>query len=98
MTEVAHPQVRSFELWMVSNAAAGAAIGAFLTLLVPPFITAETGSPARSGIVFAVISLVAVVGPWFGGRADRNGQAPRLLPGRHGRDGWAARWHDATDL
>ena len=37
--------VLSFELWMVSNAAAGAAIGSFLTLLIPPFVTEVTGSP-----------------------------------------------------
>jgi MFS family permease len=62
---------------MISNVAIGMAIGSFLTLLVPPFITDVTGSAARVGIVFALISLAATVGPWFGGRADRSGRHRR---------------------
>lgn len=56
-------RARGFEPWMISNVAIGMAIGSFLTLLVPPFITDVTGSAARVGIVFALISLAATVGP-----------------------------------
>ena len=62
---------------MISNVAIGMAVGSFLTLLVPPFITDVTGSAARVGIVFALVSLAATVGPWFGGRADRSGRHRR---------------------
>ena len=67
-------RVRGFEPWMISNVAIGIAVGSFLTLLVPPFTTDVTGSAARVGIVFALVSLAATVGPWFGGRADRSGR------------------------
>jgi MFS family permease len=70
-------RARGFEPWMISNVAIGMAIGSFLTLLVPPFITDVPGSAARVGIVFALISLAATVGPWFGGRADRSGRHRR---------------------
>jgi predicted MFS family arabinose efflux permease len=62
---------------MISNVAIGAATASFLSLLVPPFITDVTGSAARVGIVFALMSLSATVGPWLGGRADRSGQHRR---------------------
>ena len=70
-------RARGFEPWMISNVAIGMAVGSFLTLLVPPFITDVTGSAARVGIVFALVSLAATVGPWFGGRADRSGRHRR---------------------
>ena len=70
-------RARGFEPWMISNVAVGMAVGSFLTLLVPPFITDVTGSAARVGIVFALVSLAATVGPWFGGRADRSGRHRR---------------------
>jgi predicted MFS family arabinose efflux permease len=62
------------ELWMVSNVAVGVATASFLNLLVPPFITSVTGSASRVGIVFAVLSLAAVVGPIVGRVAGRTGR------------------------
>lgn len=56
---------------MLSNLVTGAVTGAFLVLLVPPFITSVTGSAARVGVVFAVTSLAAMLGPVFGHIADR---------------------------
>lgn len=66
--------MRGIELWMLSNVATVAATASFLTLLIPPFVTAVTGSAARVGIVFAVISLSAVIGPVVGKLADRTGR------------------------
>ena len=63
--------LRGFEPWMISNVAVGAATASFLNLLVPPFITSVTGSAHRVGIVFAAISLAAVVGPIVARLADR---------------------------
>lgn len=65
------PRVRAFELWMLSNLVTGAVMGAFVVLLIPPFITKVTGSAARAGVVFAVISPAALSGPVFGRIADR---------------------------
>lgn len=64
-------QSHGFEWWMVSNIAAGAATGSFLTLLIPPFITSVTGSAARSGVVLAFVGLAALIGPQIGRFADR---------------------------
>jgi MFS family permease len=74
-------QGRPFELWMISNFAAGAAIGAFMTLLVAPYVTGATGSAADAGIVIAVISIAAVLGPVLGGFADRYGAHRLMLSG-----------------
>lgn len=73
MNKIARPRVRGFEWWMISNVGVGAATGSFLSLLIPPFVTTVTGNAARVGIVFAVISLAAAVGPWVGKLADRTG-------------------------
>jgi predicted MFS family arabinose efflux permease len=56
---------------MVSNIAMGAGFSAFVTLLVPPYVTEVTGKAANAGIVMAVISLAAIVGPIMGGLADK---------------------------
>ncbi len=63
---------------MVSNFAAGAGIGAFVTLLVAPYVTGTTGSAADAGVVVSVISIAAVLGPVFGRLADRY-KAHRLV-------------------
>lgn len=63
---------------MLSNVATGAATASFLNLLVPPFITSVTGSAARVGVVFAVVSLAAAVGPWAGRAAERTGRYREL--------------------
>lgn len=45
-----------------------------MTLLVPPFVTKVTGSATRVGVVFAVMSLAAVVAPVVARVADRTGR------------------------
>ncbi len=57
----------AFEWWMVSFFAVGAGFSAFVSLLIPPFVTEATGSAADAGIVMAIISLAAVLGPVLGG-------------------------------
>jgi predicted MFS family arabinose efflux permease len=73
MTDTTRPP-RAFEPWMISNVGVGAATASFLTLLVPPFVADVTGSATRVGLVFAVISLAAVVGPLIARLADRTGR------------------------
>jgi len=73
MTGSETPAMRAFEPWMLTNLATGAVMGAFVVLLIPPFITQQTGSPARAGVVFAVMALAGLTGPWFGRIADRYG-------------------------
>jgi MFS family permease len=68
----------SFEWWMVSNLAMGAGFSAFVALLIPPFVTESTGNAADAGIVMAIISLAAVLGPVLGGFADKY-RAHRLI-------------------
>ena len=62
---------RSFEWWMISNLAVGAGFSAFVALLIPPYVTQATGSASAAGVVMAIISLAAVLGPVLGGFADR---------------------------
>jgi len=61
----------AFEWWMVSNIAFGAGFSAFVSLLIPPFVTDVTGNAADAGIIMAIISLAAVLGPVLGGFADK---------------------------
>ena len=61
----------AFEWWMFSFIAAGAGWSAFISLLIPPYITGATGNAADAGIVMAIISLAAVLGPVLGGFADK---------------------------
>ena len=68
----------AFEWWMVSNIAFGAGFSAFISLLIPPFVTDVTGNAADAGIVMAIISLAAVLGPVLGGFADKF-RAHRLI-------------------
>jgi predicted MFS family arabinose efflux permease len=69
---------RSFEWWMISFVAAGAGWAAFISLLIPPFVTDSTGNAADAGIVMAIISLAAVLAPILGGFADKY-RAHRLV-------------------
>jgi len=69
---------RSFEWWMISFIAAGAGWSAFISLLIPPFVTESTGNAADAGIVMAIISLAAVLAPVLGGFADKY-RAHRLV-------------------
>jgi len=68
----------AFEWWMISNLAMGAGFSAFVALLIPPFVTEATGKAADAGVVMAVISLAAVLGPVLGGFADKH-RAHRLV-------------------
>jgi predicted MFS family arabinose efflux permease len=68
----------AFEWWMISFVAAGAGWAAFISLLIPPFVTESTGNAADAGIVMAIISLAAVLAPVLGGFADRY-RAHRLV-------------------
>jgi predicted MFS family arabinose efflux permease len=61
----------AFEWWMISFIAAGAGWAAFISLLIPPFVTESTGNAADAGIVMAIISLAAVLAPVLGGFADK---------------------------
>jgi predicted MFS family arabinose efflux permease len=63
---------RSFEWWMTSNFATGAAFSAFMALLIPPYVTEVTNDAAAAGAVMAIISLAAVLGPVLGTFADRH--------------------------
>ena len=67
-----------FQWWMISFIAAGAGWAAFISLLIPPFVTESTGSAADAGIVMAIISLAAVLAPVLGGFADKY-RAHRLV-------------------
>ena len=68
----------SFEWWMVSNIAFGAGFSAFISLLIPPYVTDVTGNAADAGIVMAIISLAAILGPVLGSFADKY-RAHRLI-------------------
>ena len=68
----------AFEWWMISNLAFGAGFSAFISLLIPPFVTDVTGNAADAGIIMAIISLAAVLGPVLGGFADKY-RAHRLI-------------------
>ncbi|MDH3680703.1 MAG: MFS transporter [Acidimicrobiia bacterium] len=61
----------SFEWWMLSNFAVGAGFSAFIALLIPPYVTETTDDVTASGVVMAVISLGAVLGPVLGSFADK---------------------------
>jgi len=68
----------TFQWWMVSFIAGGAGWAAFISLLIPPFVTESTGNAADAGVVMAIISLAAVLGPVLGGFADKY-RAHRLI-------------------
>lgn len=63
---------------MISNLAVGAGFSAFVALLIPPYVTNATGSAGDAGVVMAVLSLAAVLGPVLGGVADKY-RAHRLI-------------------
>ena len=71
MAESQGNQGRSFQGWMISNLAMGAGFSAFVALLIPPYITGITGNAADAGVIMAIISLAAILGPVLGGLADR---------------------------
>ena len=64
--------------WMAANVAMGAGFSAFIALLIPPYVTEVTSDATAAGVVMAVISLAAVLGPVLGTFADRHA-AHRLV-------------------
>jgi len=78
MTANSETRGRAFEWWMFSFFGFGAGFSAFIALLIPPYVTQATGNAADAGVVMAVISLAAVLGPVLGGFAD-NYRAHRLV-------------------
>ena len=71
----------AFQPWMTANVAVGAGFAAFVALLVPPYITQATGSASEAGVVMALISLAAVIGPVLGGIADKYTAHRQVLVG-----------------
>jgi len=71
----------AFQGWMTANVAVGAGWAAFVALLVPPYITQATGSASQAGVVMAMMSLAAVLGPVLGGIADRYTAHRQVLVG-----------------
>ena len=69
----------SFQPWMVANFAVGAGFSAFISLLIPPYVTQVSGGEASAaGVVMGIISLGAILGPVLGTWADRY-RAHRLV-------------------
>jgi predicted MFS family arabinose efflux permease len=68
----------AFQGWMVANLAMGAGFQAFVALLIPPYVTETTGNAGAAGVVMAIISLAAVLGPVLGSFADKY-RAHRLV-------------------
>ncbi|MFV2039798.1 MAG: MFS transporter, partial [Acidimicrobiales bacterium] len=68
----------AFQPWMIANFAMGAGFSAFVALLIPPYVSELTGDATAAGVVMAVISLAAVLGPVIGTLAHRY-RAHRLL-------------------
>lgn len=77
-------KARAFEWWMFSNFAQGAGFSAFVSLLIPPFVTDVTGQASEAGVVMAIISLGAVLAPVLGGFADRYNAHRAVLVGSVG--------------
>lgn len=76
--QVSVSKPRTFEWWMTSNFAIGITFSAFVSLLIPPFVNEVTGEASASGVVMAIISLGAILGPAFGSFADKY-RAHRLV-------------------
>lgn len=62
---------KAFEWWMLSMFALGISYSAFVSLLIPPFVTETGGDASTAGIVMAIIALGALGGPPIGAFADR---------------------------
>lgn len=71
MTSGAITRPKAFEWWMLSMFALGISYSAFVSLLIPPFVTEAGGDAATAGIVMAIIALGALGGPPLGAFADR---------------------------
>ncbi len=78
MTAGAIAQPKTFEWWMLSMFAIGISYSAFVSLLIPPYVTETGGDASTAGIVMGIIALGALAGPPIGSFADRYG-AHRLV-------------------
>jgi MFS family permease len=65
------PPPKTFEWWMLSMFALGISYSAFVSLLIPPFVSEAGGDASTAGIVMAIIALGALGGPPIGAFADR---------------------------
>ena len=70
-TRVSKP--KAFEWWMLSMFALGISYSAFVSLLIPPYVSDSGGDASTAGIVMAIIALGALGGPPIGAFADRYG-------------------------
>jgi predicted MFS family arabinose efflux permease len=70
-TRTGEAPARAFEPWMLTMFAMGAAYSAFVSLLIPPFVTEVTGNASSAGVVMAIIALGAILGPPLGTFADK---------------------------
>jgi MFS family permease len=71
-TQTAAPtRAKPFEWWMLSMFALGISYSAFVSLLIPPFVSDTGGDATTAGIVMAIIALGALGGPPIGAFADR---------------------------
>ncbi len=68
---VAPPPPKTFEWWMLSMFALGVSYSAFVSLLIPPYVSDSGGDASTAGIVMAIIALGALGGPPIGAFADR---------------------------
>ena len=78
MTAGTIAQPKTFEWWMLSMFAIGISYSAFVSLLIPPYVTETGGDASTAGIVMGIIALGALAGPPIGSFADRYG-AHRLV-------------------
>jgi DHA1 family multidrug resistance protein-like MFS transporter len=62
---------KTFEWWMLSMFALGISYSAFVSLLIPPYVSDAGGDASTAGIVMAIIALGALGGPPIGAFADR---------------------------
>jgi MFS family permease len=68
---VTPPPPKTFEWWMLSMFALGVSYSAFVSLLIPPYVSDSGGDASTAGIVMAIIALGALGGPPIGAFADR---------------------------
>jgi len=67
-------KAKTFEWWMVAMFAVGLSYSAFISLLIPPYISSlQGGSASTAGVVMAIVALGALAGPPIGGFADKYG-------------------------
>ncbi|GMQ98628.1 MAG: hypothetical protein BMS9Abin17_1149 [Acidimicrobiia bacterium] len=71
MTTTDITRAKTFEWWMLSMFALGISYSAFVSLLIPPFVSDAGGDASTAGIVMAIIALGALGGPPIGSFADR---------------------------